>query len=69
MTPESRLELIEILRELLERKPDYRVGQLICNLAYLARGWTDEAVWDVEDEELLESAKSFLQLPDASSVT
>ncbi len=30
-----------------------RFGQLIANLSYLAVGPTNEAIWDVEDEQLL----------------
>jgi hypothetical protein len=37
------------------------VGQLIANLATLARGPTVEAIWDTEDEELLQAARHQLE--------
>ena len=41
--------------------PEVRLGQLIANLSYLARDLSNESVWDVEDEELLEAARKHLQ--------
>jgi hypothetical protein len=38
-----------------------RLGQLITNLSYLARGLSNEAVWDVEDQELLTAARQHLE--------
>jgi hypothetical protein len=32
--------------------PDVRFGQLIANLSYLAVAPTNEAIWDMEDEQL-----------------
>jgi hypothetical protein len=37
-----------------------RMGQLTANLAALAKGTSAEAVWDVEDEELLAAASKQL---------
>jgi hypothetical protein len=37
-----------------------RFGQLIANLATLARGLSAEGLWDAEDEELLAAAKKQL---------
>jgi hypothetical protein len=31
------------------------------NLSYLSRGLSNEAIWDVEDEELLEAARKHLR--------
>ncbi len=46
-------ELIESLSELRVLFPDWRLGQLIANLA-LAAGRSDaSAIWDVSDEEML----------------
>ena len=33
--------------------PELRFGQLIANLSYLAVGPTNEAIWDVEDDQLI----------------
>ena len=60
MTSETRRELLRVLDELSTQCPDVRFGQLIANLATLAKGPTVEAVWDAEDEELLQAARQQL---------
>lgn len=60
MTP-ARRELLRVLERLADECPDVRFGQLIANLSYLAKGATGEAVWDVEDQELLAAAKRQLE--------
>jgi len=57
MISQTRLELLEALSELSEQLPEVRLGQLISNLATLAKGPQVEAIWDAEDKELLEAAK------------
>ncbi len=57
MTSAKRSELLAILAELSALAPDLRLGQLIANLATLARGAKLEAVWDAEDDELLAAAQ------------
>jgi hypothetical protein len=52
-----RKELLEILAELSEAAPDVRFGQLITNLAYLSRGLSQDAAWEVEDAQLLSAAR------------
>jgi hypothetical protein len=37
-----------------------RFGQLLANLSYLAKGPTNEAIWEMEDEELLVVAQQHL---------
>jgi len=54
-------EILEVLSELVEHCPDVRFGQLIVNLSCIARGPTPEAVWDMEDDELLAATKSHLE--------
>ena len=56
-----RQEVLQILAELSEVAPEVRFGQLIVNLSYMARGLTNEAIWDMEDEELLEAAREHLK--------
>ena len=56
-----RQELLRVLTELNEVCPEGRLSQLIANLSYLARGLSNESIWDVEDEELLEAARKHLQ--------
>ncbi|HWY88240.1 MAG TPA: hypothetical protein VNX28_16130 [Gemmataceae bacterium] len=57
-----RQEILDVLAELSETVPEVRLGQLMANLSYLARGLTKEAIWDMEDEELLEAARIHLEL-------
>jgi len=56
MNAAQRTELFAMLDELARRYPEWRLGQLVANLA----DWADQAVWDVEDDRLLEAAKVHL---------
>lgn len=62
MTSETRRELLRVLDELSTQCPDVRFSQLIANLATLAKGPTVEAIWDAEDEELLQAARQQLAI-------
>ena len=62
MTNETRRELLRVLDELSVQCPDVRFGQLMANLAILAKGPTVEAIWDAEDEELLQAARRQLEI-------
>ena len=62
MTNETRRELLRVLDELSAQCPDVRFGQLMANLATLAKGPIVEAIWDVEDEELLQAARRQLEV-------
>jgi hypothetical protein len=55
-----RQELLSILKEISEHTTSVRFGQLIANLSYLALGPTNQAIWDVEDSELLAAARKHL---------
>jgi hypothetical protein len=57
----SDAELLEVLRELRQTYPDWRLGQMVCNVAAWARGTDKSAVWDVEDLEFIETARKHLQ--------
>ncbi len=46
-------ELFARIAELKEAMPAMRLGQLIANMAVVARGTDPGAVWDLEDHELL----------------
>jgi hypothetical protein len=61
MTSSTRSELLQVLTELSELCPEVRMGQLIANLATMARGATVEAIWDSEDEELLAAAQRHVE--------
>jgi hypothetical protein len=56
-----RQEVLRLLAELSEVAPEIRLGQLMANLSYLARGPSNESIWDMEDEELLEAARKHLE--------
>ena len=53
----TRIQLLELLAELSESCPEMRMGQLLANLATLARGAVASAIGDAEDEELLDAAR------------
>ncbi len=55
-----REEILRLLPRLNELTPDVRFGQLVANLSYLAVGPTAEAVWDMEDEQLLEAIRQHI---------
>jgi hypothetical protein len=55
-----REEILRLLPRLSELTPDVRFGQLVANLSYLAVGPTTEAIWDMEDEQLLEAIHQHL---------
>jgi HD superfamily phosphohydrolase YqeK len=57
MNNQQRAELLAIIADLCRRYPDWRLGQLVANVA----GWTDQDIWDVEDEQLLQAARLHLQ--------
>ena len=54
-------ELIESLAELRQALPSMRLGQLIANMATVARGAVAGAVWEMEDDELLDAIRWQLQ--------
>jgi hypothetical protein len=56
-----RQEVLQVLAELSEVCPEVRLGQLMANFSYLARGLSNESIWDMEDEELLEAARKYLE--------
>ena len=56
-----RQEVLQTLAEISELAPEVRFGQLIANLSYLARGLSNESIWDMEDDELLAAARKHLE--------
>jgi hypothetical protein len=59
MNSERRVALLEAIAELCRRYPDWRLGQLVANVA----GWADQDIWDVEDDQLLAAAELHLRQP------
>ena len=56
ISPERR-EILRLLEPLCELSPDVRFGQLMANLSYLAVAPTVEAIWDMEDDQLIVAIK------------
>lgn len=60
MITAQRQEILLLLERLSELTPDVRFGQLIANLSYLAVGPTNEAIWDMEDEQLVAAIRKHI---------
>jgi hypothetical protein len=56
MSAPDRTELFDAIAELSRHYPDWRLGQLVSNVA----GWADVDLWDIEDEQLLAAARAHL---------
>jgi hypothetical protein len=56
----TRQELLDALAELSERYPEWRFGQMVANVAFWASGPTAQAIWDVNDERMLQAIKTHL---------
>lgn len=54
-------ELLKSLAELRRALPSMRLGQLVANMATVARGTVAGATWEVEDHELLSAIRWQLQ--------
>jgi hypothetical protein len=60
MNNAPRDELLQVIAELRQVYPDWRLGQMLANLA-MAAGRTDAGgVWDLEDSEALAAARRLL---------
>ena len=57
----TRQEILSVIEDLSTASPEVRIGQLVANLSYLARGPSAESSWDMEDEELLTAARKHLE--------
>ena len=53
MTDSVRDHLLYRLSELMQLCPEMRFGQLIANMAVVARGADVSGMWEMEDDELL----------------
>jgi len=60
MIDPTRRELLGLLEELSAACPEYRFGQLILNLAFLAREDGDRLAWQLEDPEFIQAARKHL---------
>ena len=62
-------ELMAALTELRLLFPDWRLGQLVANLALAAGRDSDGGVWEVEDEQLLTAARRLIERNQARQQT
>ena len=60
MIDPTRQELLKLIEALSEECPEYRFGQLVMNLAFMAREDGDRRARDVEDTEFVEAASTYL---------
>ena len=60
MISSQRQEILRLLERLSELTPDLQFGQLIVKLSYMALGPTNEAIWDMEDEQLLTAIRQHI---------
>ena len=67
-TDEIRTELLATLSQLGQLRPEWRLGQMLANLAMTAGRLEAGGVWDMEDEEALAAAKTLIgQYSDAQA--
>jgi hypothetical protein len=57
---QTRRELLAALAELSRMRPEWRLGQLMANLATTAGRLDSGGVWDLEDVEALEAAGTLI---------
>ncbi|HVA48834.1 MAG TPA: hypothetical protein VNH11_20880 [Pirellulales bacterium] len=63
MSP-AREKLLQLLAQMSEQHPEWRLGQTVANIASWAREPTepyDTDIWDVEDEEMLTAVERHLK--------
>jgi hypothetical protein len=58
---QTRQDLLAALAELTRVRPDWRLGQMIANVAMTAGRLEAGAVWEMEDEEALAAVHALLQ--------
>jgi len=54
-------ELLDAVSELRVQFPQWRLGQLFANLATAAGCDTPEAIWDIDDSQLLTAARRLIE--------
>jgi len=61
MSADENRELLQLLAQLRGLFPEWRLGQLIANLATAAGATEAGAVWEVEDAQLLDAARRLVR--------
>lgn len=56
-----RVELLAVLAQLGQIRPEWRLGQTVANLAMTAGRLDPGGVWDLEDEEALAAATTLIE--------
>jgi hypothetical protein len=57
---QTKLEILAAIGELGRLRPEWRLGQLVANLAMTAGRLDAGGVWDLEDDEALAAAHTLL---------
>lgn len=57
---QTRRDLLEALAQLGSLRPEWRMGQMLANLAMTAGRLDSGGVWDLEDEEALDAANTLI---------
>jgi predicted RNase H-like HicB family nuclease len=60
-TQQTRTQLLQALSQLVQLRPEWRLGQTLANLATTAGRLEPGGVWDLEDEEALAAAKVLIE--------
>jgi hypothetical protein len=58
---ETRTELLAALAEVSRLRPEWRLGQLVANLATTAGRLDSGGVWELDDAEALAAAKTLIE--------
>ena len=61
LSEQSRPQLLAALAELSRIRPEWRLGQLMANLAMTAGRFDSGGVWDLEDAEALPAARTLIE--------
>ena len=64
----QRTEMLEGLAELGRLHPEWRLGQMLANVAMAAGRLDAGAVWDIEDDEALQAVQRTLHAEAHSSL-
>jgi hypothetical protein len=67
-TETTRTKLLEAMAELGRLHPNWRMGQMLANLAMASGRLEAGGVWDLDDDEALEAARQLLNQRGGASV-
>lgn len=57
---QTRQELLDALSDLSQVRPEWRLGQMLANVAMTAGHLEPGAIWDIEDSEALAATRVLL---------